>query len=289
MHCVVSTSSVGLSTSVVSVSTVTSRVSHTASSRQQQTSVKAQDLRCREEKVRKKEEELKQKQYIIDNAEKKRKDLETYVEKTEARNLELEQTVRILRRRLVAYEEKGHVNDQEQMKNGQRQRKEQCVISCDENVTLLQKVHDKVTNFVMKRIDSEIDGLLTQDNVRQKRNSDQHFNHAHTSSSSAGTAQGPPTICLATNNKQITHTYSVNSRSQPYAAPNMDEGIPLDLRMHHVMNDNLRVNPTPAPVQQYITSNILTPANVTKMRPTVVNDRNRSNIRNSIYTECNPR
>ena len=121
----VSTSSVGLSTSVVSVSTVMSRVSHTASSRQQQTSVKAQDLRSREEKVRKKEDELKQKQYIIDNTEKKRKDLETYVEKTEARNLELEQTVRILRRRLAAYEEKGHVNDQEQVTNGQRQRKEQ--------------------------------------------------------------------------------------------------------------------------------------------------------------------
>ena len=68
----------------------------------------------------------------------------------------------------------------------------------------------------------------------------------------------------------------------------MEEDIPLDLRMHRAMSDNIGVDPTLAPAEQYFTSNISTPAKVICMRPPTVNGRNRSKIRYNIYTESSP-
>ena len=51
----------------------------------------------------------------------------------------------------------------------------------------------------------------------------------------------------------------------------MEEESPLDLRMRRAMNNNIGVDPTLAPAEQYITSDISTPANVTRMRPPTVN------------------
>ena len=74
-----------------------------------------------------------------------------------------------MRWRPAAYEEKEHANDQEPVTNRQRQRQEQYVTPCDAILTLLHKVHDKVTNYVLKRIDSEIDVLLKHRMMYDKR------------------------------------------------------------------------------------------------------------------------
>ena len=133
-----------------------------------QTNIKMQDVRTREEKLRKREEELKQREAAIRETENRQKHLETYIERVEARNQELEKTIRILRHRLAVYE----TNEAEQesppisVHTSTHTGNAKPVGSAQHSSaseTLVQQMHEKVSQFVLKKIDNELNLLLNTD------------------------------------------------------------------------------------------------------------------------------
>ena len=157
-------------------STVMPRVAISANNKDKLTT-KSHDLRQKEEKLRKREEDLKQKQAIIDGAERRQKEMENYIEKVEARNIELEKSIRILKRKLVISEEKevgqsSADTDRTEVTHPTVETTRDHVPRTDtisgntrtqDTAThnLLQKVQEKVANYILKKIDTEIDNLLS--------------------------------------------------------------------------------------------------------------------------------
>ena len=118
--------------------------------------VKMKDLRTKETKLRKWEEELKLKEKALQEKDKGQTHTDSYIAKIEARNQELEHTVRILRRRICMMEESQEQHSEPGLNSGvaQHPSKEK-----RNSVHLLEKLHDKVTNFILDSMDRQLDGL----------------------------------------------------------------------------------------------------------------------------------
>ena len=134
--------------------------------------VKLSEIRQKELKLKKWEEELKVREAKLVNAEKDRVRLQTYVTKVEAHNNELEQSLRILKRRLAMLEEKENtvedrfhsenvnsqngdtVGDKNGIQNSGRKDKTDSSIH-----TLVGKIHDRVSDYILRKIDSELSNL----------------------------------------------------------------------------------------------------------------------------------
>ena len=119
------------------------------------------------------------------NAEKDRVRLQTYVTKVESHNNELEQSLRILKRRLAMLEEKENtledrlhsenvnsqngdtVGDKNGIQNSGRKDKANSSIH-----TLVGKIHDRVSDYILRKIDSELSNL----------GSDTHIDENHSTS-----------------------------------------------------------------------------------------------------------
>ena len=135
-----------------------------------------QDVRVREEKLRKREEDLKIKEAQLRETENKQAHLEAYIERVEARNQELEKTIRILRRRIAVYEtaeedmtEPRDAGVQIPVTEHMPTMTSKSGITQSEQAStsdsLIQRVHDRVSQYVLRKIDNELDSLL-QDNVK---------------------------------------------------------------------------------------------------------------------------
>ena len=108
--------------------------------------IKMKDLRQKETKLRKWEEELKLKDSQIKAAELDRTRREAYISQVEARNNELENTIRILRRRLADVESADN-------EKSTHTEKRTCESSGSGINSLVEKIHDKVSNFLLQKVD----------------------------------------------------------------------------------------------------------------------------------------
>ena len=130
--------------------------------------LKHKDLRQKEQKLRKWENELKLKESQLQMAAEEAKRREDYVNKVEARNRELEPSVRILNRRIVMLEENSHnsintpINTEETIRKGEKTEK------IDSTKDLLEELHNKVSNFIVRKIDKQLQ-LLEFDEGEERR------------------------------------------------------------------------------------------------------------------------
>lgn len=122
----------------------------------QEPSIKLKELRQLEQKLKKKEEQLKIKEAMLNDDSKEKEKILERLFKAENRNLELELTVKTLNRRISLLEEqpKHPMTEQASSKHSNSSNG-----STDELIT---GVRDKVTRYVLSKIDSELDKLLGQ-------------------------------------------------------------------------------------------------------------------------------
>ena len=120
----------------------------------EEVTVKMKDIRAKETKLRKWEEDLKVKEKALQEKGKSQTYTDTYIATLEARNKELEQTVRILKRRISMLEESKDQRGDETHKSETRQqnRPEE-----RKSVLLLEKLHGKVTNFILDSMDKQLE------------------------------------------------------------------------------------------------------------------------------------
>ena len=153
-------------TPIVSTGMPSSAITQCASNTQDKNASKKEkssELRTREDKIRKKEEELVIREAALREKELRQVHLESYIEKLEARNTELDKSLRLLKRRLSAYEDDNiHSNDFTQQSEGSQPPPRSH--RNDSQTTLVHKIHERVTNFVLNKIDKELDVLLQPQN-----------------------------------------------------------------------------------------------------------------------------
>ncbi|MES9884858.1 MAG: hypothetical protein ABW185_28765 [Sedimenticola sp.] len=140
----------------------------------QTNSTKQRELRQLEMRLKKWETELKLKEVQFADKEKENRRLEDYLRKTEARNNELEQTIRTLQRRINVAEqfnietpnvngETANVNISNLKASNANNIFNQQPLSGTDN--LIHSVHERVTRFIMDKVDKQIQQLETLDNV----------------------------------------------------------------------------------------------------------------------------
>ena len=120
-------------------------------------SVKLSDIRAREQKLKRWEEDLKLKEKTLTEASKDKTKLNSHIRKLEAEKEENLLTIRTLRDRIDSIELKLRNNDTDVDKiTSQSCHKD---ILSKQNEHLIQSVHDKVTNFILRQIDNQISKL----------------------------------------------------------------------------------------------------------------------------------
>ncbi|CAC5402563.1 unnamed protein product [Mytilus coruscus] len=123
---------------------------------QQDTSAKLKDIRQLEQKLKKKEEQLKIKEAMINDDFKEKEQILERLFKAENRNFELEQTIKTLNRRISILE----TQPIQQTKEPKFPPQNNCTQSSTDE--LIVGVRDKVTRFVLSKIDNEFDKLLSK-------------------------------------------------------------------------------------------------------------------------------
>ena len=128
------------------------------------------DIRSREDKLRKKEEDIAIREAALREKELKHLHLETYIEKLEARNNELEKSIRLLKRRLSMFESDAATDGAPAATNVTTTPSGPNITTtpfgpnipqrADRQTELVYKIHDRVTNFVLTKLDRELDALL---------------------------------------------------------------------------------------------------------------------------------
>jgi hypothetical protein len=139
--------------------TSTTQSSSNVQDKSSSSKVKSSDVRAREDKLRKKEDELAIREAALREKELRHIHLETYIEKLEARNTELDKSLRLLKRRLAAHESQDSDIAYATQKSDTDQPCAQSQQRNNQN-ELVQKIHERVTNFVLTKIDRELDDLL---------------------------------------------------------------------------------------------------------------------------------
>ena len=116
-------------------------------------SVKLSDIRAREQKLKRWEEDLKLKEKTLTEASK----YKSHIRKLEAEKEENLLTIRTLRDRIDSIELKLR-NNYTKVDNITSQSGHKAILS-EQNEHLIQSVHDKVTNFILRQIDNQISKL----------------------------------------------------------------------------------------------------------------------------------
>ena len=118
-----------------------------------QMKIKMRDLRQKELKLRKWEEQLKIHQKPIKNSNKDRTTLESYITKLEGEKSEQECTIRTLKRKIPSLKSPVKQFEPILIKH------EQPISSHQKNNDLLTNIHDKVTNYLLRQVDIQINKL----------------------------------------------------------------------------------------------------------------------------------
>ncbi|KAK3098005.1 hypothetical protein FSP39_015236 [Pinctada imbricata] len=121
---------------------------------------KMKDLRTKEEKLRKWEEQLKLRETQLRSHEEDEERRKAYIAQIEARNAELQQTVRILKRRIVMLEDSS-IDSSQTLKNQSTNSglSQNDVEKSSETNKLIEGIHEKVTNFIVRKVDKELQAL----------------------------------------------------------------------------------------------------------------------------------
>ena len=119
-------------------------------------SVKLSDIRAREQKLKRWEEDLKLKEKTLTETSKDTTKLNSHIMKLEAEKEENLLTIRTLRDRIDSTELKLRNNDTKVDNISQSGHKDKL---SKQNEHLIQSVHDKVTNFILRQIDNQISKL----------------------------------------------------------------------------------------------------------------------------------
>ena len=128
------------------------------------TGTKLKDLRQKEAKLRKWEEELKLKETQLKATEADRTRRETYISQIESRNLELEQTIRILKRRVTDLERGGGIDtnicaEGNKMTGADQLGRTGNAHDRNHIGSLVEKMHEKVSSFILHKMDKQINDL----------------------------------------------------------------------------------------------------------------------------------
>ena len=129
--------------------------------------------------MRKKEEDVAIREAALREKELRHLHLESYIEKLEARNNELEKSIRLLKRRLSMFESDTPAEGATAAANATPTPSGPTVTTtpsgpnvtttpsgpnishrADRQTELVYKIHDRVTNFVLTKLDRELDSLL---------------------------------------------------------------------------------------------------------------------------------
>ncbi|CAC5416674.1 unnamed protein product [Mytilus coruscus] len=127
--------------------------------------LKEKELRQLELKLKKKEESLKLKELSLNEKLKEKTKLIEYLHQLETRNTELELTIKTMNRKIIILEE-NHQNNL-----SLRHEKSQSVKLNSHSGELLVQVRNKVTKFIVRRIENELDKLtnnLSENNDKTK-------------------------------------------------------------------------------------------------------------------------
>lgn len=124
---------------------------------QENTNMKQRELRQLEMKLKKWEEDLKIREQKNAETLKDHSRLEDYVNKTEARNHELEQTIRTLQRKIVVLESKPNTNESIQDKVYQTNIPTTAGVTPSDELIL--GVREQVTRFILKKVSNELTQL----------------------------------------------------------------------------------------------------------------------------------
>ncbi|CAC5402801.1 RAG2 [Mytilus coruscus] len=114
--------------------------------KEEQSHIKQRDLRQLELKLKKKEEQIKMKEAAINDEAKEKTRLLDRLHKAESRNLELELTIKTMNKRIELLENQSSNNGTINNNNS----------STDD---LILAVSDKVTRFVLRKVENELDKL----------------------------------------------------------------------------------------------------------------------------------
>jgi hypothetical protein len=143
--------------------------------------VKLSELRAREAKLRKAEERFKIKEKSIDELKNEKIMLETRCQHLEARHFELEQTLKLLKRRIDSNQYLQSQKENETEKGGYEKEPEIDDINHKMKLHMNTKImglHTKLTNLVFNEIDRHLDRLnLTEESAPQ--NSPKSHNQEH--------------------------------------------------------------------------------------------------------------
>ncbi|CAG2231328.1 unnamed protein product [Mytilus edulis] len=129
--------------------------------------LKQKELRQLELKLKKKEESLKLKELSVNEKLKEKTKLLDYLHQIEARNLELEQTIKTMNRKIIILEE----NQNNSSLRNEKSESGNLNSHRDNSEDLLVQVRNKVTKFIVDKIENELDKLsdnITESNDKSK-------------------------------------------------------------------------------------------------------------------------
>ena len=128
--------------------------------------VKLKDIRLAENKLKKKEEQLRVKEQLLNDKSKEQTKLIDKINKLETRNMELERTIKTLLNKIEVME--INMKCDSHMKENGSSRTKTHINGISENDRLLKGVQDRVTNFILQKIDREIQ-ILTESAIDDKQ------------------------------------------------------------------------------------------------------------------------
>lgn len=126
--------------------------------------IKQSELRQREQKLRKREEELNIREKILEETQNEKIWLQTYVTKLETKINELEHSNSILKKKcelLQTNHTDNHFITNSEINNSQSHCNNK---SSSGTETLLNKLQDKVSNFILQQMDEQIDKMIGSTN-----------------------------------------------------------------------------------------------------------------------------
>ena len=122
--------------------------------------IKQSELRQREQTLRKREEELNIREKILEETQNEKIWLQTYVTKLETKINELEHSNSILKKKcelLQTNHTDNHFITNSEINNSQSHCNNKSSSSTE---TLLNKLQDKVSNFILQQMDEQIDNMI---------------------------------------------------------------------------------------------------------------------------------
>ena len=130
-------------------------------------SVKMGDLRAKEQKLKKWEDDLKRKENTLSETSKEKTKLNSFIKKLKAEKEENQLTIRTLLNRIDSIELKINNHNNKCPVDNLNNHNGHVDNANRQNEQLIQSVHNKVTNYILRQIDIQISKLDMQDTCVQ--------------------------------------------------------------------------------------------------------------------------